>query len=281
MGKPVSSQPKTQKSISSFFTPKSVTSSTPSQRSQPSQDPPPVPKEPNLYDAESDEEPIRPATNGTKRALTEDLNGGNTGIVERLAKRAKGVDEETGSSSFFAEPELELELELPKTKPTFSRLKISPRTEKYLYSSSAQAPSSASILEEEEEDDGEKARKAELHKKWVKRMGGVAIGRRWDREETPAEEGDDDDEDEEEARPAKKAPKKGAKTGKLTPMELQVLDIKRKHMDTLLIIEVGYKFRFFGEDARVAAKELGIVCIPGRFRYDERRFPHSGWVKQH
>jgi DNA mismatch repair protein MSH3 len=90
---------------------------------------------------------------------------------------------------------------------------------------------------------------------------------------TPAgEDGDDDDEDdEEEARPAKKAPKKGAKTGKLTPMELQMLDIKRKHMDTVLIIEVGYKFRFFGEDARVAAKELGIVCIPGRFRYDERK----------
>jgi DNA mismatch repair protein MSH3 len=209
--------------------------------------------------------------NGTKRALTEDLNGGNTGIVERPAKRAKGGDEETASSSFFAEPEPEPEP--PKTKPTFSRLKISPRTEKYLYSSSAQAPSSASIPEEEEEDDGEKARKAELHKKWVKQMGGAAIGRRWDREETPAEEGDEDDEDEEEARPAKKAPRKGAKTGKLTPMELQVLDIKRKHMDTLLIIEVGYKFRFFGQDARVAAKELGIVCIPGRFRYDERRFP--------
>jgi DNA mismatch repair protein MSH3 len=279
MGKPISSQPKTQKSISSFFTPKSVSSSTPSQRSQPSQDPPPVPKEPNLYDAESDEEPIRPATNGTKRALTEDLNGGNTGIVERPAKRAKGVDEETGSNSFFPEPEPEPEL--PKTKPTFSRLKISPRTEKYLYSSSAQAPSSASILEEEEEDDSEKVRKAELHKKWAKRMGGTAIGRRWDREETPAEDGDEDDEDEEEARPAKKAPKKGAKTGKLTPMELQVLDIKRKHMDTLLIIEVGYKFRFFGEDARTAAKTLGIVCIPGRFRYDERRSPLSGWAKQH
>jgi DNA mismatch repair protein MSH3 len=105
-------------------------------------------------------------------------------------------------------------------------------------------------------------------------MGGAAIGRRWVSEETPAEDGDEDDEDdEEEGRPAKKAPRKGAKTGKLTPMELQVLDIKRKHMDTLLIIEVGYKFRFFGDDARVAAKELGIVCIPGRFRYDERTSP--------
>jgi DNA mismatch repair protein MSH3 len=224
-----------------------------------------VQKEQNLYDAESDEEPVRPATNVTKRALTEDLNGGNSTVVERPAKRAKG-DDETAASS-LAEP--------PRPKPTPSKSKTSPRTEKYLYSSSAHLPSSAPIPEEEEEDDAEKTRKAELHKKWVKRIGGATIGRRWDREETPAEEGDEDEEDEEEARPAKKAPKKGAKTGKLTPMELQVLDIKRKHMDTLLIIEVGYKFRFFGEDARVAAKELGIVCIPGRFRYDERRLPLS------
>jgi DNA mismatch repair ATPase MutS len=41
-------------------------------------------------------------------------------------------------------------------------------------------------------------------------------------------------------------------------------------MDTVLVVEVGYKFRFFGEDARIAAKELSIVCIPGKFRYDER-----------
>ena len=52
-------------------------------------------------------------------------------------------------------------------------------------------------------------------------------------------------------------------------MEKQFLDIKRKHLDTILIVEVGYKFKFFGEDARVAAKELSIVCIPGKFRYDE------------
>ncbi|KAN0122766.1 DNA mismatch repair protein-like protein msh3 [Hyaloscypha variabilis] len=262
MGKPTSSQPKTQKSISSFFTPKAATSSAPSQRSQPSQDPPPAHAEQNLYDAESDEEPIQPASNGTKRALTEDLSGGNSTVVERPAKRAKG-DDETGSSEFFVEPSV------PKPSPSHS--KISPRTEKYLYSSSAHISSSAPIREEEAEDAAEKARKAELHKKWLKRMGGATIGRRWNSEETPAgEDGDDDDEDdEEEARPAKKAPKKGAKTGKLTPMELQMLDIKRKHMDTVLIIEVGYKFRFFGEDARVAGKELGIVCIPGRFRYDE------------
>jgi len=46
-------------------------------------------------------------------------------------------------------------------------------------------------------------------------------------------------------------------------------------MDTLLIVEVGYKFKFFGEDARTAAKELSIVCIPGKFRYDEREYFYS------
>jgi DNA mismatch repair protein MSH3 len=264
MGKPTPSQSRTQKSISSFFTPKPVTSSAPSQRSQVSQDPPAETKNSNLYDAESDEEPVRAATSGaTKRALTEDLNGGNNGIVERPAKKAKGDDESSGSA-FFADP--------PRPNPTPSKSKISPRTEKYLYSSSAQVPSGEPIPEQEE-DNGEKARKAELHWKWLKRMGGATIGRRWSSEETPAaEDGDEDDEDEEETPRATKTQKKGAKTGKLTPMELQVLDIKRKHMDTVLIIEVGYKFRFFGEDARIAAKELGIVCIPGRFRYDDRKF---------
>lgn len=33
----------------------------------------------------------------------------------------------------------------------------------------------------------------------------------------------------------------------------------------MLIIEVGYKYQIYGEDARKAAKELSIVCIPGRF----------------
>ena len=30
--------------------------------------------------------------------------------------------------------------------------------------------------------------------------------------------------------------------------------------DTLLLVEVGYKFKFFGEDAKIAAKELNIAC---------------------
>jgi DNA mismatch repair protein MSH3 len=61
----------------------------------------------------------------------------------------------------------------------------------------------------------------------------------------------------------------------------QVVRLKAKHEGVLLMIEVGYKYRFFGEDAKVciswvallsftpirpqtAAKELGIVAYPDR-----------------
>ena len=120
----------------------------------------------------------------------------------------------------------------------------------------------------------------ELHRKFVKKLGhpDAMAWRGRQRDDTAAEgedaENDDPDADADDEPPAPaKGKKKGAKSGKLTPMEIQFLDIKRKHMDTVLIVEVGYKFRFFGEDARIAAKELSIVCIPGKMRYDERMFP--------
>ncbi|XP_064107017.1 DNA mismatch repair protein Msh3-like [Macrobrachium nipponense] len=47
---------------------------------------------------------------------------------------------------------------------------------------------------------------------------------------------------------------------KLTPLEQQVVAIKNKYPDTLLFIECGYKYRFFGNDAETAAKELNIVA---------------------
>jgi DNA mismatch repair protein MSH3 len=257
MGKPASqvgSQDKKQKSIASFFTPKTAVNSSPRPPTPASHNPPPQ-QESNLYDAESDDEdPIPPPTNRAKRALTEDSNGGNSAIVERPAKRTKGDDE---GSSFFADS---------SRKSTKS--KISPRAEQYLYMPS---PVDAPETIPEEDDPAEKARKEELHKRWMKRMGGAQIGRRWQTTEdnVVVEDGEGEGDEEEETPPPAKTKKKGAKTGKLTPLELQVLDIKRNHMDTLLIVEVGYKFKFFGEDARTAAKELSIVCIPGKFRYDE------------
>lgn len=39
-----------------------------------------------------------------------------------------------------------------------------------------------------------------------------------------------------------------------TPLEQQFLEIKHKNPDLLLIVEVGYKYRFFDEDALTAAK---------------------------
>ncbi|RLM74028.1 DNA mismatch repair protein [Panicum miliaceum] len=49
-----------------------------------------------------------------------------------------------------------------------------------------------------------------------------------------------------------------------TPLEQQVVDLKVRHPYVLLMVEVGYRFRFFGEDAAVAAAVLGIVAHPDR-----------------
>lgn len=52
--------------------------------------------------------------------------------------------------------------------------------------------------------------------------------------------------------------KRAATRVKYTPLEEQVVAIKRKNPDTVLLVEVGYKFRFFGEDAETAARVLRI-----------------------
>lgn len=56
---------------------------------------------------------------------------------------------------------------------------------------------------------------------------------------------------------------KGAAAGrvKLTPMEQQVVDLKAKHSGVLLLVECGYRYRFFGEDALAAAKVRATSSI--------------------
>ncbi|CAO1633762.1 unnamed protein product [Sympodiomycopsis kandeliae] len=49
---------------------------------------------------------------------------------------------------------------------------------------------------------------------------------------------------------------------KYTPLEQQVLDLKAKNPDVLLLFEVGYKFIAYEEDAVNASKELNIACFP-------------------
>lgn len=63
---------------------------------------------------------------------------------------------------------------------------------------------------------------------------------------------------------------------KYTPLEQQVVDLKQKYPGVLLVIEVGYKFRFFGEDAKVKKEtrwrvelDVGVhvnlsLILPGR-----------------
>ncbi|XP_065775134.1 DNA mismatch repair protein Msh3 isoform X1 [Muntiacus reevesi] len=45
-----------------------------------------------------------------------------------------------------------------------------------------------------------------------------------------------------------------------TPLELQYLEMKQQQKDAILCVECGYKYRFFGEDAEIAARELNIYC---------------------
>lgn len=46
---------------------------------------------------------------------------------------------------------------------------------------------------------------------------------------------------------------------KLTPLETQIQTIQAENPSTMLLVEVGYKYRFFGDDARTASQILGIA----------------------
>ncbi|UZJ51531.1 hypothetical protein CBS101457_000851 [Exobasidium rhododendri] len=48
---------------------------------------------------------------------------------------------------------------------------------------------------------------------------------------------------------------------KYTPLEKQYLELRKDYPDVLLCTEVGYKFKFYGDDARVASRELNIACF--------------------
>ncbi|KAL8616653.1 hypothetical protein ACOMHN_031635 [Nucella lapillus] len=49
---------------------------------------------------------------------------------------------------------------------------------------------------------------------------------------------------------------------KYTPLEQQFVSIKEKYADAVLLVECGYKYRFFGQDAEIAAEVLKIFCHP-------------------
>lgn len=251
---PVTKPPeKKQKSLTAFFTPRAA-NGTASQK-------PAVPSSPT---------PARdPALPSRKRPLEKDSEQSDS-VVENATKRTKGTDAGTEKSSFFNK-------DSAVATATSNQSPSTTRVRRYHYNDSNSQEEIGHQSEDDDDDEATKRNNEELHRKFVKKLGHPdALAWRSLKAQEGAAAGDDEDGDadpeEDEAPAATKAKKKGSKTGKLTPMELQFLDIKRKHMDTILIVEVGYKFRFFGEDARVAAKELSIVCIPGKMRYDERMY---------
>ncbi|OWF46885.1 DNA mismatch repair protein Msh3-like [Mizuhopecten yessoensis] len=57
-----------------------------------------------------------------------------------------------------------------------------------------------------------------------------------------------------------KTPTSAGKKGKYTPLEQQFVDIKDKCPHAVLCVECGYRYRFFGQDAEIAAEVLNIFC---------------------
>ncbi|KAK4686072.1 DNA mismatch repair protein MSH3, partial [Tremellales sp. Uapishka_1] len=99
-----------------------------------------------------------------------------------------------------------------------------------------------------EQEDGERVRAAEdvgskLREKFAAKETGVGKGK------------------------GKKKEDVGPSGQTYTPLEKQYMEIKAKWPDVLLMTEVGYKYKFHGEDAKTASKELGIAAFPSRNFY--------------
>ncbi|KAI4289681.1 MAG: hypothetical protein L6R35_001049 [Caloplaca aegaea] len=241
--------------------------------------------EDGLFVAQDEDAGTPPNTNrrsSTPKRGHSEISGadeGDNAVTDERHVRKK-IRTSTDDSPIAAPAEDDTYL-MPTAANHVKQPKKSERTSQYAFSSSP--PRDAENL-----DDAETRRiKEKLHQNFVRKLGRpdsiAEIKRRsWQTEAVKEDQPNDDveaedveaedAEEDESAMPPPKS-KKGAATkknsSKLTPMQKQILDIKREHMDTLLIIQDGYKFKFFGEDARTAAKVLSIVCIPGKFRYDE------------
>ncbi|KAG5983781.1 Mismatch repair protein msh3 [Claviceps digitariae] len=250
---PPKSSQKKQQSLTSFFVPRPANGATA-----------PVQKQSDATAAKDAESQSR------KRALAEDADRGNGAAAARSSKKSKSQDHDATTTEDGDFPTAEGNAVQSPPPTTNAKAISAARAGRFLYDESNSQP--AAEASDGSYDQETQKEYAELHQRFVKKLGhpdALSWRSRSAHEEPAAEEDGEDDEDEAAAVVVTKTKKKGAKSSKLTPMEMQVLDIKRKHMDTILIVEVGYKFRFFGEDARIAAKELSIVCIPGKLRYDE------------
>lgn len=247
-----------QPSIATFFGKK------PSQPSPGTTEPKQEPRNKEPEGAVADKKAVK------KNSSPEEDDDDDEEIVAPAPKRARINGSQSQDTARDAEKE-----DSPVAEPAPAPANDSQRTDLSKFTSSP-AVESASQENGDNESKQRQKERGKLHEKFVKKLGGAdcLIGIGSNTVSDAIAEDAAEDEDEEPTRPAPAKGKATAKKGgnKLTPLEKQVIEIKRKHMDTILVVEVGYKFRFFGEDARTAAKELSIVCIPGKFRYDERTY---------
>jgi DNA mismatch repair protein MSH3 len=259
---PKSSQKGKQQTISSFFAPKPSQTPKPAPKPAPEAPSPPVTTDAHQEGDDEDGLPVLHSIPVRKRAIDEDQDDAPDSGRSSPSKRVRFEKDDPPRQSLG---------QTSAPKPP----RITDRTSKFLFSSSP--PPRDEYYQGYEKDAAASQRQKErLHEKFVKKLGrpdSFAELRRRNKiiaEDNPNANGDEGDgEEEEEEEPPQKPTKgkKGAatkKASKLTPMEIQYLDIKRKHLDTIIVMEVGYKYKFFGDDARTASKELGIVCIPGK-----------------
>ncbi|AET40443.1 mismatch repair protein MSH3 Ecym_6039 [Eremothecium cymbalariae DBVPG len=66
-----------------------------------------------------------------------------------------------------------------------------------------------------------------------------------------------------------KAKAKKQKSNKLTELDQQFKDLKLRNMDKVLVVRVGYKYKFFAEDAVLVSQLLQIKLVPGKLTVNE------------
>ncbi|KAK7205571.1 DNA mismatch repair protein Msh3 [Myxozyma melibiosi] len=204
-------------------------------------------------------------------------------------------------SSFFKRPSASQ----PAQKPTASSTR--PQAEQQTNSRSSTAPSrellsvkhaglkrfaNGSVAGKEDGGSDDRDRKAaEVMAEKRQRIAGESVASRRkiaslelaarnEDEDLADEDGEHDPEDDEtESVPLKKSGRgqagSASKAPKLTPLTQQYIDIKRNHRDTILAVEVGYKYHFYGEDSAIVSKELNIFRVPGWNSIEEALNPST------
>lgn len=180
-----------------------------------------------------------------------------------------------------SEPAIKEQPTKPRNPKNQSAMLAAQRKFRYNY----RGPDSLLPAHKQDLTDEERRAKDEMHEKFFAKLGkpgsieAIKRGRyeagslaQNDEEEDKDEQPEEDDEASPLAGLKKKLSHKSAAKSakkKLTPMEQQFVDLKRANPDVLLVVEVGYKFRLFGEDARIASKELSMFLVPGRMSVED------------